>query len=173
MSRVLVPVYIKPYLVPFLYQHFKADEKAQINGKKVKSVIIDKRTNFGKTIRLLVKKTHQKEDCVTTPTFFFSIQEKQEKDDYFGVIYNSQDGRSSYLEMPEEGVLFINERLEEKLLECMMFFIYGYHSKEGKKGLMKGIDIFLDKYNLYDHGYDVAAVRRKYYRWLERLDKIE
>lgn len=172
-SRVLVPVYIQPYLVPFLYQHFRAEEKAEINGKKVKSVIIDKSTVFGKEIRLLLKKSNRKKECDTTRTIFFSIKEQERKDDYFAVIYTSQDGRSSYLEMPEEGVRFINERLEEYLNDAMLFFIHGFHTKKGDQGLLKGIDIFLDKYDLYNHGYDVAAVRRKYYRWIEKIDHIK
>ena len=171
MPRQLVPVTIKPYLIPFLYQHFKG-ETARINNKRVKSVIIDTRTPFGKMIRFLAKNRTTKKACDTTHSFFFSLREQQSNREYFGNIYKYQDGRSSLLEFDQEAIDFINEELEDHLLNSMMFFLLGWHHKEGEAGLSKGIQQFCVKYELFEYGYDVAAIRRRFYRWLDKTDNL-
>lgn len=172
MARALVPVYIKPHLIPFLYQHFKSDDKACINGKKVKAVLINSHTSFGATIRLLIRKSNTKARCDKNPSIFLSLQEYEDYRSYFGVIYKSADGRSSFLELPQEGVVFINNTLQEMMDNAMLYFIKGFHEKEGLQGLSVGIHLFIEKYNLFEFGYDVAAIRQKYYRWRRVVDVV-
>lgn len=171
MARTLVPVTIKPHLIPFLYQHFKG-ETARVNNKRVKSFIIDMRTPFGKMIRFLAKKKPSKKRCDTTYSIFFSLEEFPRGRQYFGQFYKFESGENSFLELDAEAIDFINAELEDSLVTSMMFFLLGWHHKDGEQGLSKGIQQFCVKYDLFEHGYDVAAVRRRFYRWLDKTDNL-
>ena len=172
MSRTLVPVYIKPKLVLFMYHQFKSDTKACINGKRVKAVKITNKTHLGRSIKLLLKKSNSKPLKDITYSLFLSIEEQTRNNKYFGVAYKKVDGRYSYLEIPEEGVKYINDELEEAMHNSMFFFIDGFHNKEGRQGLEHGINIFCQRYNLFEFGYDVHSIRRRYYRWLKATETI-
>jgi len=171
MSRTLVPVTIKPHLVPFLYQHFKG-ETARINNKRVKSVVVDTRTPFGKMIRFLAKQKPKKKGCDTTYSIFFSLEEFPRGRKYFGQFYKYESGQNSFLHFDPEAIEFINAELEDHLNTSMMFFLLGWHQKEGEQGLAKGIQRFCVKYDLFEYGYDVAAIRRQFYRWLKKTENL-
>ena len=171
MSRTLVPVTIKPHLIPFLYQHFKG-ETARINNKSVKSVVIDTRTPFGKMIRFLAKKSNQKKGCDITYSIFFSLEEMPRRREYFGQVYKYESGVNSFLYFDQEAIYFINAELEDQLNTSMMFFLMGWHQKEGDQGLVKAIQRFCVKYDLFEFGYDVAAIRRQFYRWIKKTDNL-
>ena len=171
MSRTLVPVTIKPHLIPFLYQHFKGDT-ARINNKSVKSVVIDTRTPFGKMIRFLAKKSSQKKGCDITYSIFFSLEEFPRHRKYFGQFYRYESGVNSFLLFDQEGIDYINSELEDQLNTSMMFFLLGWHQNDGELGLAKGIQLFCVKYDLFEYGYDVAAIRRRFYRWLNKTDHL-
>lgn len=164
MPRSLIPVEIRPHLVPFLFQEFQGIT-ANYNGKKVKAVKISTRNYFGKLIRLLVEKCDTPHTSDKKYSIFLSISEQQLNTRYFGKIYRYVDGRNSFLQIPQEGVTMINEYLEGIFRSNCLFYLDGWSEKEGEQGLNIGILKFIDKYNLLEFGFDPASVKRNYYRW--------
>lgn len=171
MPRVNVPVNIRPHLVPFLYLNFKGVD-AYINGKHAKAVKISTRNNLGKLIRLLVKKSDGSRACDTTHSIYLSITEQETGTKYFGRVYGYADGRSSFLELPEEGVRMINEHLEGYFRASLMFFLLGWEAKGGDKELQKGVNHFVDKYRLLEFGFDPESLRRNFYRWKKQENRL-
>lgn len=167
----LLPVTIKPHLIPFLYKEFKGVEATYYN-QKVKAVKISSKSNLGKIINLLVEKSHIKPQCDTTAPIFFLIQDRTRRPSYEGNIMNYADGRNSYLMLPELGVKIINEILSTNFDIAINSFIEGWEKKKGKEGVLDAIMELSNDYQLFEFGFTIAGIRRKYYRWMKEKQKM-
>lgn len=172
MPRTLVPVNIRPHLVPFLFQEFQGTE-AHLHGRKLKAVKISTRNYFGKLIRLLAKKSDKPAACDKRYAIFLSIAEEERRIECFGKVYRYADGRNSFLHIPEEGVVMINEYLEGLFRNSCLFFLDGWVAKQGEQGLNIGILQFIDKYRLLEFGFDPDSMRRNYYRWKKEDSRLK
>lgn len=169
MSRVLIPVNIRPHLVPFLFKEFPGIS-ATYMGKKVKAVKVSSRNTFGKLIRLLAEESDQPPRCDTNYTIFLSLTEIQRGAS--GKVYSFSDGRYSFLKMPAEGVKMINDELESKFRAATLFYLEGWVAKQGPQGLQQGINKLIDQYRLLEFGFDPSSMRRNYYRWKKEQSRL-
>jgi len=164
MPRVLIPAKIRPHLVPFLFREFPGID-ANFNGKKVKAAKVSTRNTLGKLIRLLAEQSDKPGACDKRYPIFLSIEERSRRNEVFGKIYRYTDGTNRSLMLPEEAVVMINEYLEGIFRTYMMSYLIGWEEKKGEASIMKGINRFVEKYNLLEFGFDPNSIRRNYYRW--------
>lgn len=168
MARSIVPVNIRPHLIPFLYQEFEGVEASYIKTK-VKAAKISTRSNLGKIIRLLMEKTDMPEK-VENFNMFLNVQD-QEQSKFFGSVFKAQSGKNTFLRLPPEAVKFINDYLEDMFRLSFVAFVVGYTSETKQKDIFapnrnpsEAIDIFIESYNLLEHGFCRATLHRYYYR---------
>ena len=161
MSRSIVPVQIRPHLVPFFFQEFEGIEAVYL-GKQVKAANISNTKPLGKILRMLVEKA----DVPEKPekfTLYLSITEQA----CFGQFYKCASGRNSFLKLPAEGSKLIDEHLESIFRSSMIYFIEGYLAENDGGQIRKAVDLFLIKYDLYESGFEIESLRRYYYRVME------
>lgn len=161
MDRSIIPVNIRPHLVPFLYQEFEGIEENYLNSK-VKAAKINTHTVLGKMIRLLAEKS---EKPLKTKHYnvFLSVKNK-ESGHFFGCVYKYQSGSYSFLRLPEEGSKLINDHLEETFRLVLVSFVLGYSTKKTKGDVSEALNIFLDTFNLREYGFSLPTVRQMYER---------
>jgi len=165
MSRSTVPVHIHSHLVPFFFQEFEGIEAVYLN-KKVKAAKISTRKALGKIIRMLMVKTDKPEE-VDKFHLYLSIQDRESSKKFFGQVYKYSNGNNSFLKLPEAGHALINDHLENIFRTAMIYFIEGNITENESAQIRKACDMFLQKYDLYEHGFENESVRRYYYRILE------
>lgn len=161
MSRSVIPLNIRPHLVPFLYQEFEGFE-AQYLTRKVKAAKISTKTPFGKIIRLLCEKS---EIPLKAKSFnaYLSIR-NVENSDFFGSIYKYNSGQYSFLRLDERGVDLINEHLEDIFRLSLIAFVTGYVVKKEKGDVRAAVNFFLDMYNLREFGFSAPTLEQFYNR---------
>jgi len=166
MSHALVPVHIKPHLVPFLFKEFKAVD-CVIDGIAVKAVKVTNHTSLGKFIRLLLEKTYTKPSCDKSTQLFLQVGETPKLQAYLRGHYRYVSGEASFLKLPSAGQEFLNSYLQLIFETAMMYYIYSWNEKKGNDGIEPGIIKFLSKYNLEEFNYSIISIRRDYYRKLK------
>jgi len=163
MSHTLLPIHIKPHLVPFMFKKLKCVEYFE-NGVLHKAVKVTMHTAIGKLIRLLVEKSHRMVVCDKTPQIILKLEDSPKIEGLKGDAYKYEDIRSSLCYLPAAGEEFLNEYLEDQLEIALMHFINSWHQNKGDEGIDVAILLFLEKYNLEEYGYKVRNIRRDYYR---------
>ena len=166
MPHTLVPVSIKPHLVPFLFKEFKAVD-CVVDGREVKAVKVTTYTSLGKFIRLLLEKTYTKPSCDKSTEIFLQVGEAPKLQAFLRPHYKYVLGETSYLKLPAAGQEFLNSYLQLIFETAMLFYIYSWHEKKGDDGIEPGIIKFLSKYNLEEFNYSIISIRRDYYRKLK------
>lgn len=166
MSHTLVPVHIKPHLVPFLFKEFKAVD-CNVDGKTIKAVKVTTFTHLGRIIRMLLEKTYTKPSCDKLPQIFLQVEEAPTTQAFLRPHFKYVDGRSSFLKLPESGQLILNGELERSFENACMFYIYCWHENNKDQGIKKGIIKFLEKFNLEEYDKTVTSIRRDFYRKLK------
>ena len=164
MSRTIIPVNLRPHLVPFLYQEFQGVEANYLNTK-VKAAKVSTRTTIGKIIRLLADKC-EKPLKAEKYNVFLSVR-NNEDNIFFGSVYKYNSGTYSFLRLPEQGVKLLNDHLEDVFKITLVAFVLGYSTRKKKGDLSEAINIFLDAFNLREFGYSEATLRRQYDRDLK------
>ena len=163
MSHTMLPIHIKPHLIPFMFKKLKCVEYFE-NGVKLKAVKVTTHTAIGKLIRLLVEKTNKMVVCDKTPQIILKLEDQPKTRGVMAQAYQYEDIRSSFCCLPEAGVELLNEYLEDQLQIALMHFINSWHLKKGHEGIDIAIILFLENYNLEEYGYTVTNIRRDYYR---------
>ena len=112
MSQSIVPIKIRPHLVPFFYKEFKGTEEAHYLNKRVKSCKISLTSSLGKMIRnsLLQISYPEKIDKFNV---FISVTDVEKKE-YTAEIYKCVSGQYSFLKVPEKVAADINDILEDQ-----------------------------------------------------------
>lgn len=160
MSQV-IPVKIKPYLVPFFYKEFQGEE-ALFFGIRVKAVKVKTDNSLGKIIRLMCVKADKPLRDKENFNIFLKINDQE--NNRFGQIYRCHSGRNSFLMLPEEGVTLINDYLEDIFKTSFIHYIDAYKTSSDNS-VNNAIYEFMTKYELLDEGLDPESLRRNYYRW--------
>lgn len=82
MSHSIIPVYIRPHLVPFLFKELKC-ENVIYKGKEIKAARADNFTHLGRYVRLLIEKSTQKPKCDTNCQNYFIVSNRVVTPRYF------------------------------------------------------------------------------------------
>lgn len=155
MSLTCVPVYIRPHLVKFLIDQFPPDKEAMYCGKRVKSVKIRTNSPLGKYIRSMCVKADYPAKS-SNYNFFFSVEEKVAE----GSVYGYKNGQYHFLRFPEQFIEDLNEMLEEIFRMSFFYFVDGYRTS-GRYGSRKeAIRLFIDRYELYEHGFNIDTLEQ-------------
>lgn len=99
-------------------------------------------------------------------TLYLSVTDRSTSQ-FFGQFYKCTSGKNSFLSLPKEGADLINEYLENVFRSSMIYFIEGHIAENEDGQIRKAIDMFLVKYELYEHGFETESLRRYYYRIME------
>ncbi|MHA3788314.1 hypothetical protein ACX0HA_08910 [Flavobacterium hauense] len=158
----VVPVNIRPHLIPFFFLEFEGKE-ASYCGKTVTAVKISTSSSLGKMIRLFMLKV-EKPAKVDHYNLFLSVADNPEGGkQYEGNYFKYVSGANSFLELPADVNREINNLLEDIFRLSFIFFVDGF-MHNGKPNITKGIDFFIDKYDLLEFGFCNEKLRQLYYR---------
>jgi hypothetical protein len=159
MTNTIVPVKIRPQLIPFLFKEFEGKE-ASYNFRTAKTVLflpsssitsyLYTQTNYVKTIK--------KQDKFI---FYLVIDNKNTKV-FSGTVFIDKDGVKETLLMEEQKVRDFNNLLEDMFRFSMIYYIDA--CIECGLSIVKAFEKFIDKYDLYEVGFDTESLRRLYYR---------
>ena len=168
----LVPVEIKPYLLPFIALEFEVKEQAIYGNLMAKIIDISTKTTLGKMIRLMCVKSGVPFKKTDKYTIFLRIENKPNLKKWEGKLYKMESGKYSFLKLSEEGMLLLNSHMENIFSMSLLYFLEGYLSRNPDQGLRKGIDLFMIKYDLYKYEIDPETIRRKFYRYRQENKRI-
>jgi hypothetical protein len=157
----IVPVQIRPHLIPFFFQEFDGEEASYLN-KKVTAVKISTKSSLGKMMRLFMMKV-EKPTRVQHYQLYLSVADNPDGKEYEGSYFKYESGTNSFLELPADVNKEINNLLEDIFRISFIFFVDGY-MQEGKPNITQGINKFIDKYELLEFGFCNEKLRQLYYR---------
>lgn len=158
----VVPVNIRPHLVPFFFKEFEGKEACYL-GKTVTAVRISTSSSLGKMIRLFMLKV-DKPVKVDHYNLFLSVADNPQGGKlYEGNYFKYESGSNSFLELPNDVNKEINNLLEDIFRMSFIFFVDGF-MHQGKPNITKGIDLFIEKYDLLEFGFCNEKLRQLYYR---------
>jgi hypothetical protein len=159
----IVPLVIRPHLVPFFFKESDGKEAAYGN-KKVKSVLFSgTASSVGRIIRLLMVKTGMPLN-VSHFNLFLTVADGTSSNRYKGEFYKFENGYNSFLKLPEEANDDINDFLEDMFRMSFISYMNGCVESNGEASIVAAINKFIDKYDLLEFGFSTDTLRRLYYR---------
>jgi len=171
-NHQLLPCKIRPYLIPFMEKEFAVKDQALFGGVMAKIVDISLHNSFGKIIRMMCDKAYRPERELQKFSVFIRVKNSYTKKQWEGQIYKYASGEYSFLHLPSEGVEIINDHFEGIFSQSLLFYLEGHQNGDSDQGLRKGIDLFMQKYSLYDFDVDPEALRRAYYRYVNEHKRL-
>lgn len=178
MSHSLLRIYLRPHLVPFLYQ--KAEPVSVYHRKKyITAAAVTNRTPFGRFLRLLIRNSPVRVRQKPLPgklTYIYVSNQIYTPDDMDIKLVSSRNG---FLYVPETAQQILNDRLDEEFETALMFYVHSRQESYNDTPLDSVIIDFFVKYDLDEYGFNIPQIRRNYYRKLkagffhpERITKI-
>lgn len=159
----VVPIVIRPHLVPFFFKESEGKEAAYGN-KKVKSVLFSPNVStVGRIMRLLMIKTGRPLN-IDFFNLYLTISDEGNGKKYMGQFYRHENGRNSFLMLPKDASDDINDLLEDMFRMSFASYINGCIENNGEAVIVGAIDKFIDKYDLLEFGFSNDTLRRLYYR---------
>jgi len=137
-----------------------------------KIVDISLHNSFGKIIRMMCDKAYKPERDLQKFSVFIRVKNS----------YTKKHGKAKSINMRLANILFsicptkvwklLTITLREFFLQSLLFYLEGHQNGDSEKGLRKGIDLFMQKYSLYDFDVDPEALRRAYYRYVNENKRL-
>lgn len=159
----IVPILIRPHLVPFFFKESDGKEVAYGN-KRVKAVLYSPSVStVGRIIRLLMVKAERHLN-VDNFNLFLTISDDGNGKKYEGQFYKHESGRNSFLMLPKEANDDINDLLEDMFRMSFISYMNGCIENNDESVVISAIDKFIDKYDLLEFGFSNDTLRRLYYR---------
>jgi hypothetical protein len=159
----VVPILIRPHLVPFFFKESEGEEFLYGN-KKGKSVLFSPMVStVGRIIRLLMIKSG-KPQKIDNFNLFLCISDTGAGKKYQGQFYKHENGRNSFLMLPKDANDDINDLLEDMFRMSFVSYMNGCIENNGEAVVVGAIDKFIDKYDLLEFGFSNDTLRRLYYR---------
>jgi hypothetical protein len=166
----IIPINIRPHLVPFFFSQSDGKEYAYAN-KKVKTVMYSADiSGVGKIIKRLMVKADRHLN-IDHFNLCLTITDAGGKKSYKGEFYKFENGSNSFLRLPEDANDDINDLLEDIFRMAFTSYMMGCVENNEDAVIIKAIDKFIDKYDLLEFGFCNETLRRMYYREKEN-DKI-
>ena len=160
----VVPVIIRPHLVPFFFNESEGEEAAYGN-KKVKAVLFSPMVStIGRIIRLLMVKSGRLQKIENFNMFLTISDTGNGGKGYKGEVYKHESGRNSFLMLPEDASVDINDMLEDLFRMAFISYVSGHVDNNPDGSITATIDTFIDKYDLLEFGFSNDTLRRLYYR---------
>jgi len=162
MSKSIVPIKVRPHLIPFFYKEFKADTDAHYLKSRVKACKIVINSSLGKMIRIALEKC---EHPVKPQKFYiyFSVANRV-SNKATAEIYQTVNGTNSFLKVPEHVASDINDIFEDLFRYSFVTTVYTALKYAPHLKVEKVIIDFMTEYDLEEHGFRVASMRSLYNR---------
>jgi len=170
MADCIVPLKLRPHLIPFFYKEFKPDIDAHYLKHRVKACKIDSTSSIGKLIRIsLEKSTHP-----VKPQKFYIYLSLPEKitDKATAKIYETVNGNNSFLKVPEKVASDINDIFEDLFRFSFVNTVSTAVKYAPKVPLSKIIIDFMTEYNLEEYGFRLNSLCRLYHREVNKEHKL-
>lgn len=152
----VVPVQIRPHLIPFFYKEFEGTEVNYLN-QKVKACKINSKSTLGFMIMLSLQKT--KLPIKTTGKYYVYLEISPA---IFSEakMFNIVNGSNSFLMVPP----FLNNKINE-ILEDLFRIAFQYHTRGMLMGnpdllVRDAIAAFMTEYQLDEYGFNIESIRR-------------
>ena len=159
----IVPIIIRPHLIPFFFKESEGREAAYGN-KRVKSVLFSPTvSSLGRMIRLLMQKAGKPLD-VNNFNLYLTISDDGNTKKYTGEFYKHESGRNSFLMLPKEVNDDINDLLEDIFRMAFTNYVTGCAENNEKDLVSAAINKWIDKYDLFEFGFSHDTLRQVYYR---------
>lgn len=163
MSSSIVPILIRSHLVPFFFKESEGEEMAY-GKKRVKAVIFPPNVStVGRIIRLLMIKADRPLE-IKNFNLFLTISDDGNGKKYSGQFYKHENGRNSFLMLPQDACDDINDLLEDMFRMSFISYMNGCIENNDKAVVISAIDRFIDKYDLLEFNFSNETLRRLYYR---------
>ncbi|WP_341221881.1 hypothetical protein [Polaribacter atrinae] len=162
MAQSIVPIKVRPHLIPFFYKEFKADTDAHYLKNRVRACKIVINSSLGKMIRI----TLEKSDYPVKPQKFyiyFSVPDKV-SDKATAEIYQTVKGSNSFLKVPEKVASDINDIFEDLFRYNFVLTVSTALKYAPNLKVEKVILDFMTEYNLEEHGFRLDTMRSLYNR---------
>ena len=159
----VVPILIRPHLVPFFFKESEGKEVVYGN-RKVKAILYSANAStVGRIIRLLMVKAGYPLN-VDNFNLFITISDNGNGKKYQGQFYKHENGRNSFLMLPQDATDDINDLMEDMFRMSFISYMNGCVENNGDAVVVSAIDKFIDKYDLLEVGLSNDTLRRLYYR---------
>lgn len=159
----VVPIVIREHLIPFVFKESEGEE-FNYRGKRGKSVLFSPTlSSIGCIVRRLMIKAGKPLN-IDNYNLYLTITDTVAEKKYQGQIYKHENGRNSFLMLPEEANKEINDLLEDMFRMSFVSYINGCVENSSDAIITKAIDKWMEKYDLEEFGYTNDTLRRLYYR---------
>jgi hypothetical protein len=160
-ETIVVPVKLRPHLIPFFYQEFKEEVAAHYLQHKVKACKLSATSSLGKIIRITLEKSKQP---IKPQKYYvyFSIPTKISK--CTAQVYVTEKGKTSFLKVPEKVALHINEIFEDLFRYTFVTRINNVLKYAPDLKLDNLILDFMKEYDLEEFGFRLDSMRHLYHR---------
>jgi len=170
MPASIVPVHLRPHLIPFFYKEFKAEVDAKYLNTRVKACKIDATSSLGKQIRICLEKS----DYPIKPQKFYIYLSVSDKvtDKTTAEIYKTVSGVNSFLKVPPKVAADINDIFEDIFRYSFVNTVATAVKYAPNLKLNTIILDFMQEYNLEEHGFRLNSMLRLYYREMAKANKL-
>jgi hypothetical protein len=155
-----VQVIIRPQLVPFLFKEFEG-KQAHYDHRTVKSVVFLPSSSI--TSYLYTQIDYKKNSLRQDKFLFWLMVDHKSPKTFSGQVFIERNGVKESLIMSEQKVRDFNNLLEDMFRMAMIFYVDACH-EIGKLSIPKAIEKFIEKYDLYEVGFDIETLRVLYFR---------
>lgn len=163
-----VPVHIKPHLVAFFFKEMEGDEINYLNFR-AKAVKLNFSSSINKFLRIALAKV----DIPVRLTNLHMLLSISDWGEYQGTIYNLEDGNKYFLALPEEVNADVNELLDDVFRIAFVYYVSGHVENSEFPCVVRAINTFIEMYDLDEFGFDIAGLRRYYYREIQNHSKLQ
>lgn len=158
-----VPVLIRPQLVPFLFKEFEG-KQAHYDSRTVKSVVFLPSSSITSYLYTQINYTKNPKSIIKQDKFlFYFIVDQKKTKTFSGTVFIDKEGVKETLYMSEQKVRDFNNLLEDMFRVSMIFYVDACVEAAGMS-VPKALEKFIDKYDLYEVGFDIEALRVLYFR---------
>lgn len=159
----VVPILIRPHLVPFFFKESEGKEYAYAN-KKVKAMLLSPNvSSLGRMIRLLMEKAGRPLN-INNFNLCLTISDTGNGKKYEGQFYKHENGKNSFLMLPKDTNDDINDLMEDMFRMSFISYMNGCIENNDEAVIVSAIDKFIDKYDLLEFGFSNDTLRKLYYR---------
>lgn len=162
MHKNLVPIQIRPHLIPFLYKELKEAADVDYLAIRAKSCKISKNASIGKTL-IAILSASKKYQAPDNFYIYFYVPKKITATPT-AHIYQIVNGKEELLKVTEKLAKDLNYIFEDLFRYAFVNTVYTAKKYAPNLKTEKIILDFMQTYNLEEHGFKVASMRSLYNR---------
>lgn len=168
MCNTKVPVQIRPHLIAFFYQEFKAASDADYFKIKAKACKITIDSSIGKMLIAILKSQSKSENFY----IYFSVPEKiTEKPTAH--LYQVIKNKSELLKVSQKLATDLNYLFEDLFRFAFVNTVFTAKKYAPNLQLQNIILDFMQTYNLEEYGYRVDTMRKLYNREVKETNSLK